>query len=144
MRCISLRSVPLNALVGSAGDSIALHSSGHLLQKSTWMPAADAAYGCGDIVGVCVRIHESHIDGKWLVSPHFFVNGKLVRSSKGGTVEMNVPWGAELFPTLSLYTPNVRVFGHFAAGDVRYGERHHLACVAGSETVFSLDGSILH
>ena len=179
---LSMRSVPLNALVGSVGHSISFHSSGHLLQGSVWSPAvlaptpssasasaatcssdttspkdaprskssnqestASAAFGCGSTIGVCVRLHDSHKKGMWLVKPHFFIDGRLVRPAgdAASPAEMHIPWGAEIFPTLSLYTPRVRVFGHFAAGDVLYAQRKYLSPVAGCEPVFSLDGGIL-
>jgi hypothetical protein len=128
----------------------------------------------GDVVGVLVRWlgfqapwepeHDVDAEGPVMNSPSssaplppfealqltFSVNGRVVGVS--GT--FNVPRGTELYPTVSIHTPGVRVIGHFSAADMLYGSRSHLliaqqsnhhAYLAGSKgyAVFALDGTIV-
>ena len=145
---VSSKALALNAMVGSDDDSVGLHSSGNLVRGSVWRDAAcytrscGAAFCSGSIVGVLCHVAQHRSDGSRCIAVRFFVDGNAIEGLPKKALNLELAAGAELHPTLSLYSPSTKVYCHFAAGDISYAARDMLPSLT-RLPVRALDGSLL-
>mmetsp|Transcript_2203 Transcript_2203/g.3242 ORF Transcript_2203/g.3242 Transcript_2203/m.3242 type:complete len:569 (+) Transcript_2203:913-2619(+) len=154
---VSNSSMPLrNTVPGCTPLTIGLDSSGVLLHSGRTTRAPRFTYG--SVIGVCVRVSGSHhtiafyIDGEQV----FFDAQELgVELSDQDNVEFKqqvgclTSRGQALFPTVSIKSRDVKVFGHFSAADMRhqshednYWRQMRRFCPRGGN-LFALDGTLI-
>ncbi|TMW68476.1 hypothetical protein Poli38472_005944 [Pythium oligandrum] len=121
---LSTRSMGLNTLVGTARFSVGFFSAGYVLvgNQRRRFQSMKFGYNCSSTVGVLVRIRESadYAPGIAKAEVRFSVNGVALRDSANQVLvtEVAFPSRTELFPTVSLHTQHIRVYGRFSAPDI--------------------------
>ena len=166
---LSTQEMPLNTLVGSWKGSVGLCTTGQILDAGRWCSTADtrkSSYGHQSTVGCLVHIDDNSAfetwDGEMVnVQVTFNVDGMVVKSindvggggggtaSRGGNAPgvgstvLAIPKEEEVFPTLTLHSPNTKVLCRFCAADIIAKNRAQIGCDNEDATIFSVDGSVL-
>lgn len=138
--CLGLATpeLPLNCLCGTRPNSIGFCTSGSLIRtvegKETWT-AFGRDVGSGSTVGCLVRLQKVIHDnaGRKPVlksNVQFFVDG-----NSRGSLDCDFVGELDVFPTLSLFAKDTRVYSLFNGPDMRYA-----SFLPGDEVIVSLDG----
>jgi hypothetical protein len=119
---LSTRTMPVNALVGTSRHSIGFYSGGRVLvgsQRRSFV-SVENTFGIGNVVGVLVYIEKKISTNMANAIVRFSVDGKALRDRTGHVLVFSfpIPFEAELFPTLTLHSQGVQVFGRFSVPDV--------------------------
>mmetsp|Transcript_575 Transcript_575/g.1943 ORF Transcript_575/g.1943 Transcript_575/m.1943 type:complete len:523 (-) Transcript_575:197-1765(-) len=135
--CIGLSTceLPLSCLVGTRPNSIGYSTSGNIIQtvegKEAWSKFGESV-DAGAVVGCLVKLVEIS------TTPHREVEAQLtfyVDGAEIGSVEFIFMGDLEIFPTLSLFSRDGRVFSLFDSNDMLLGESF-----PGDEKTYALDG----
>eukprot|EP00188_Purpureofilum_apyrenoidigerum_P005381 Plantae.Rhodophyta-Purpureofilum_apyrenoidigerum.ctg6948.p1 GENE.Plantae.Rhodophyta-Purpureofilum_apyrenoidigerum.ctg6948~~Plantae.Rhodophyta-Purpureofilum_apyrenoidigerum.ctg6948.p1 ORF type:complete len:523 (+),score=69.70 Plantae.Rhodophyta-Purpureofilum_apyrenoidigerum.ctg6948:290-1858(+) len=139
--CIGLSTceLPLSCLVGTRPNSIGFSTSGNIIQtvegKEVWSKFGSSV-DAGAVVGCLVDLVElpaiSHREIK--AELFFFVDGVEL-----GKVDYVFMGDLEIFPTLSLFSRDGRVFSLFDASDMVVGET-----LSSDGCIYALDGTIIN
>jgi len=116
---LSTRAMHHEVMVGNWNHSIGLHSSGYVVKNSKCyafqqQEARNARYHWGDIVGILVKVQEHNRLS--VARMHFLINGRCLNPDSPLIVE---GVAAELYPTVSIYSKNSLVTGHFCEADIQ-------------------------
>lgn len=137
---LSTKELPLNCLCGTRPNSIGFSTSGNLIRtvdgKETWTEyGVDLDSGCtlGCLASVKKVTKEDAANGKTMVKAtiEFFVDGK----TRGPSVDYDFVGDLEVFPTLSLFAKNARVYSLFEGQELLFP-----ACLPEDEEITTLDG----
>ncbi|CAI5709155.1 unnamed protein product [Hyaloperonospora brassicae] len=141
---LSTRLMPLNTLVGASKHSIGFYSAGHVLLGSDRRRSIGVGrkYGFQSTVGLLAQLVDqensvevplsqqtsasfsssSGDDGSsaGVAFVRFTVDGSAVRDSNNRVMEFTLPFPSksELYPTLTLHSQDVHVFGQMSAPDI--------------------------
>uniref|UniRef100_A0AAV1UID4 Uncharacterized protein n=1 Tax=Peronospora matthiolae TaxID=2874970 RepID=A0AAV1UID4_9STRA len=142
---LSTRLMPLNTLVGASKHSIGFYSAGHVLVGSDRrrIIGVGRKYGFQSTVGLLAQLVDHQEDrAELLLSQQtsasfpssssddgssvgvafvrFTVDGIPVRDSNNRVMEFTLPFPSksELYPTLTLHSQDVHVFGQMSAPDI--------------------------
>lgn len=118
--CLGLATpeLPLNCLCGTRPNSIGFCTSGSLIQtvdgKEKWT-AFGSDVGSGSTVGCLVGLEKVQSNAKTNIKANvqIFVNG-----SSRGNVDYEFVGDLDIFPTLSLFAKNTRVYSLFKGTDM--------------------------
>lgn len=139
--CLGLatRELPLNCLCGTRPNSIGFCTSGSLIRtvdgKEKWT-AFGSDVGSGSTVGCLVSLEKIHDDTnsrkKNIVKAaiEFFVDGR----SRGNAIDYEFVGDLDIFPTLSLFAKNSRVYSLFNGPDMLFP-----SCLPENEDIRTLD-----
>lgn len=134
---LSTQELPLNCLCGTRPNSIGFSTSGNIIQtvdgKEKWTEfGTELKSGC--TVGCLVRVTNTmdlcNNSPKRMVSTRFFADGHLK-----GAVDYEFIGSLEVFPTLSLFAKNARVYSLFSGQDMLFA-----SCLPPDEEILTLDG----
>jgi hypothetical protein len=159
---LSTKGMPLrNTVAGCSPTTVGLDSSGVMLLSGRRTRTTGFTYG--QVVGVCVRAWVSHMQVA------FFVDGEPVlcdaadlgieppqeqdhqppSDARVSEFTIRNDAGAQpFFPTVSIKSNKVKVFGHFSAADMNHPEADlafwaRIATFSPGEPLFALDGTRL-
>jgi len=109
--------MPLSKLLGTHPESIGLYSTGHLVIKNKW-EVFDKAFMQGDTLGCLVYLHEKEDSIVPIIN--FYLNGQHI----GEVPEcLNLVFPkTNIYPTVSIYSKNTTVVGHFTISDFLFTE----------------------
>eukprot|EP00981_Chlorochromonas_danica_P011658 scaffold4203_cov166-Ochromonas_danica.AAC.4 len=154
---------PLNVMVGSWPCSIGLYTDGQVLVSSKWHQSIPGEKICaGSTIGMLVCIpsssslslkppeltsgpnEESFRHDSLPLLCKFNVNGSGIDFPEHALVSLHeaASLRAPLFPTVSLFSEEVRVWCRFCEADIVYRSRGHIQAPPGVR-VYCLDGSLL-
>lgn len=137
---LSTKELPLNCLCGTRPNSIGFSTSGNLIRtvdgKECWTEyGSDLDAGCtiGCLATVEKFSNEDVPSSKTMVNARvqFFVDGQ----SRGDAVDYVFVGDLEVFPTLSLFAKNARVYSLFEGEDLLFK-----SCLPAGEQFTTLDG----
>ena len=143
---------PLNVMVGSWPRSIGLYTDGQILIGSHWIHTTpEVKFEAGVTVGILVfsksesGSYNSIIEQQ--ISDHilqFNINGRQLKYKTDSEVSIRdvIPIDTPLYPTVSLFSENTRVWCRFCEADIVYRSRSAIGAPTGCK-VYSLDGSLL-
>lgn len=137
---LSTQELPLNCLCGTRPNSVALSTSGNLIQtvdgKETWRDFGNELQS-GSTVGclVSMKAVECPKNAKnfvpiRLASVQFYADGLYI-----GTADYKFAGNLDVFPTLSLFANHARVYALFNGEDMLYS-----SALPSHEGVLTLDG----
>jgi len=114
---LSTQNMPLSNLLGTHSESIGLYSTGNLVVKNKW-EIFSKPFTEGDTIGCLIYLDEK----KDTITPeiNYYINGQHI----GQVPEcFNLVFPkTDIYPTLSIYSKNTTVIGHFIISDFLFTE----------------------
>ncbi|KAJ1418208.1 hypothetical protein B484DRAFT_333882 [Ochromonadaceae sp. CCMP2298] len=137
---------PLNVMVGSWPRSVGLYTDGLMLTGSRWFRSQSARQiEAGSTVGMLVYIpsegegaRRAGAEVGYAVNGVPFPHDPEAIEAMGEVVRLSTP----LYPTVSLFSEDTRVWCRFCEADVVYRSRGAIGAPKGVR-VYCLDGSLL-
>lgn len=138
---LSTHELPLNCLCGTRPNSVGFSTSGNLIQtvdgKETWREFGEELQS-GSTVGCLVSMRrKTSGDGNGkssrVVTKEYFVDGK-----SRGKVDYEFVGDLDVFPTLSLFAKNARVYSLFSGQDMLFA-----SCLPADDDILTLDGQAI-
>mmetsp|Transcript_18759 Transcript_18759/g.27731 ORF Transcript_18759/g.27731 Transcript_18759/m.27731 type:complete len:697 (+) Transcript_18759:410-2500(+) len=159
---LSTLEMPLNTLAGAWKGSVGFCTTGQILAGGQWFSpnlTNPNQYGENTTVGCLVCLDDNTAFETWdgvmvMASITFNINGQVVSPPMGTppsdadaanprkTLSLLVPMEEELFPTLTLHSPETQVMCRFSSGDITATSRDQIGAPPGV-FVYAVDGSTL-
>lgn len=159
---LSTLEMPLNNLVGNWKGSVGFCTTGQILAGGQWFSpnlSDPNQYGENTTVGCLVCLDDNTAFETWdgvmvMASITFNINGQVVSPPMGAppsdtdaanprkTLSLLVPMEEELFPTLTLHSPETQVMCRFSSEDIAATSRDQIGAPPGV-FVYAVDGSTL-
>eukprot|EP00299_Pterocystis_sp_00344_P007059 c2099_g1_i1.p1 GENE.c2099_g1_i1~~c2099_g1_i1.p1 ORF type:complete len:436 (-),score=64.48 c2099_g1_i1:50-1357(-) len=128
----STRCHSLSSLVGTQRDGIGLYSNGDLICNNNREPNYSKPFHEGSVVGVLATLRESS-SGPRRLECSFAIDGDFFAVTR----PLEFPRGWEVFPTVTLFTPNTEVAVLGMPAEMRFA--HTAIALHKDKMLFTLD-----